>query len=334
MFVPTCSPRFPLEQRAQGELFLFNAMPRIPYNKPAILYTEQLQQLKDRGLYIDDDAKAIFLLENISYYRLSGYWYPLLEEPKSAHSFKEGSTFAMAFSMYCFDRELRKLITAELEKIEVAIRAKMIYILSHQYGPFWYSDPALFRNHIRFTSSLSKLKEEFNRSDEQFLMSFKRNYSDPLPPSWMILEVSSFGGLSHLYQNLKPGRSKRDISSYFGLDTTTFESWLHSIGYVRNICAHHSRLWNRVMRITPSIPLNPINSFLEEVNVTNTITHITGPINNRAYYIISMMIYLLETINPHHTFKQKFLFLLDKYPNIDPIAMGFTPTWQSEPLWQ
>ncbi|MDE6380839.1 MAG: Abi family protein, partial [Muribaculaceae bacterium] len=23
------------------------------------------------------------------------------------------------------------------------------------------------------------------------------------------------------------------------------ESWLHAIVYVRNICAHHSRLWNR-----------------------------------------------------------------------------------------
>ncbi len=54
--------------------------------------------------------------------------------------------------MYCFDRGLRKLVTAELEKIEVAIRAKMIYILSHQYGPFWYSAPNLFESlqlHLR-----------------------------------------------------------------------------------------------------------------------------------------------------------------------------------------
>lgn len=324
----------PVDQRAQGGLFLFKRMPKIPYLKPAILYSDQLQQLKNRGLIVEDDAKALSLLENISYYRLSGYWYPLLEDPKSAHLFKDGSSFAMAFNMYCFDRELRKLVTAELEKIEVAIRAKMIYILSHEYGAFWYSEPTLFVNSVRFTKGLQKLTEEYNRSDEQYLMSFGKNYSNALPPSWMILEICSFGGLSHLYQNLKPSRSKREISNYFGLDTRTFESWLHSIVYIRNICAHHSRLWNRVMRITPAMPTNPINEWLKEVTVKNTLTGKVGAINNRTYYVLSMIIYLLDKINPTHTFKSKFSALLGKYPNIDPLALGFTPTWESEELWR
>lgn len=324
----------PVEQRAQGELFLFKAMPRVPYAKPAITYPDQLQQLKDRGLGIANDPKSLFLLENISYYRLSGYWYPLLNDPKHTHNFKPGSTFDMAFNMYCFDRELRKLVIAELEKIEVAIRAKMIYMLSHQYGAFWYSDPALFANQNRHRVSLTKLQEEFDRSDEQFLVSFKTNYNDPLPPSWMLLEVSSFGGLSHLYKNLRPIRSKRDIANYFGLDTTTFESWLHSIGYVRNVCAHHARLWNRVMRITPTIPTTPLNTWLTKTSIVNSITGLSSPINNRTYYLLSMMIYLLQVINPNHRFKDKFFDLFIKYPNIDPAAMGFTPTWMDEPLWQ
>lgn len=309
-------------------------MPIIPYAKPAITYADQLQQLKNRGLGIENDSKALFLLQNISYYRLSGYWYPLIDNPKNSHVFKPGSTFGMAFNMYCFDRELRKLVIAELEKIEVAIRAKMIYILSHQYGPFWYSDPNLFVNANRHGTSIKKLTEEYNRSDEQFLLSFRSNYSDPLPPSWMLLEVSSFGGLSHLYKNLKPVRSKRDIANYFGLDSRTFESWLHTIGYIRNVCAHHSRLWNRVMRITPTMPTNPLNTWLTTTVITNTITGISEPVNNRTYYLLSMMIYLLQVINPSHRFKHIFLDLFVKYQNIDPAAMGFPSTWMDEPLWQ
>ena len=81
-------------------------MQPIPYTKPALTLTDQLQQLKTRGLSFNDDDKAIFLLENVSYYRLSGYWYPFLANPKSAHIFKPNSNFNQAFSIYCFDRDL------------------------------------------------------------------------------------------------------------------------------------------------------------------------------------------------------------------------------------
>src|SRR5690554_5500486 len=103
-------------------------MAKVPYTKPALDYTAQLRQLESRGLIISNHEKAIHILERISYYRLSGYWYPMLLEPKSNHTFKEGSTFENAFKLYCFDRELRKLISGELEKIEIAVKAKVIYI--------------------------------------------------------------------------------------------------------------------------------------------------------------------------------------------------------------
>jgi len=323
----------PVEQRAQGKLF-FYTMPRVPYAKPPITYSSQLKQLQDRGLAIINIPKVISLLENISYYRLSGYWYPLLKQPKSEHKFKPDSTFDKAFNMYCFDRELRKLVTAELEKIEVAIRAKMIYILSHEHGSFWYSNANLFSNVANHSTSVNKLKQEFTRSDEQFLVSFKKNYNEPLPPSWMLLEVSSLGNLSHFYKNLKPSKSKREIANYFGLDDNTFESWLHSIVYVRNVCAHHSRLWNRIMRITPTIPTSPSKTWLTTTIIKNNLTGKVSTINNRTYYFLSMMIYLLEVINPNHRFKDKLIDLLIKFPTIDPLAMGFPSTWMDEPLWQ
>lgn len=308
-------------------------MPGVPYSKPAISYQEQLQQLKDRGLIIENDPKCLSLLENISYYRLSGYWYPMLELPKSHHIFKPNSFFNSAFNLYCFDRELRKLISSELEKIEIAIRAKMIYILSHSNGAFWFNDPSLFSDKVKWNNTINKLTQEYNRSHEEFIVAFKRNYNDPMPPSWIILEISSFGTLSSLFQNLKRGYSKRSIARYFGLDESTFESWIHGIAYIRNICAHHSRLWNKSLRISPAMPNNPSNQWLSVLSVTNSNTGAVTFINNRTYYILSMIIYFSQIINPTNKLKSKFFALLKKYPNVDPTAMGFTPNWKNEVIW-
>lgn len=297
-------------------------MSKIPYAKKSLTYTEQLSQLKSRGLIIEDENKAAHLLEVVSYYRLSGYWYPLLAN-KQAHQFKDNASFNTGFKLYCFDRELRKLALAELEKIEVAIRSKLIYILSHRFGPFWFQDPQLFGDPVRHANALSKIGEEFNRSDEDFIAMFKNKYSDPLPPSWMTLEITSFGALSMLYKNLKPGKEKREIAHYFGLADSVFETWLHSIVYLRNVCAHHSRLWNRAMSIRPQIPRAPRKTWL-------TNNHIS---NNRSYFMLCMIKYLLQTVAPSNSFVTKFKALLAKYPNVDVQAMGFPKGWEQELFW-
>lgn len=307
-------------------------MSKVPYSKPALNYAEQLQQLKERGLFIDNEAKALHILEHVSYYRLSAYWYPMLETPKSDHRFKPGSSFENAFKLYCFDRELRNLIWRELEKIEVAIRSRLIYELSHLHGPFWYTNPTLFKSQVHHESIIKKTRLEYERSDERFIMDFHRKYKDPLPPSWMMLELTSFGGLSLLYKNLNDTHARRSIAHFFGLDDASFQSWLHSIVYVRNVCAHHSRLWSRTMRISPSIPEKPRNTFLNASTGYNGIDGVKIE-NNRVFYLLSMIIYWLDIINPHSAFKNRFMSLLINYPMVDVKAMGFPSEWVSEPLW-
>jgi len=308
-------------------------MNKVPYTKTALSYADQLQQLLNRGLTIEDEPKALHLLEVISYYRMSGYWYPLLAD-KQNHRFKLAATFETAFNIYKFDRELRLLVLRELEKIEVAVRAKMIYVLSHSIGPFWYLDSANFSNPVKHADTLSKIGNEYSRSDEEFVKAFKNKYSDPMPPSWMMLEVSSFGTLSSLYSYLQPTRDKRDIAQHFGLADKVLSSWLHSIVYLRNICAHHARLWNREMQIQPIIPRNPHRPFINQTSYVSPETGMTLPLNNKTYFILSMVIYLMNTINPKHTIQSKFKALLAKYPNIDTRAMGFPETWQTETLWK
>lgn len=298
-------------------------MSKIDYIKPPLTYQQQIDQLVKRGLQIDKNEKALHLLENISYYRLSGYWYPLLAD-KQAHIFKPNATLETAFSLYCFDRELRQLVLAEIEKIEVAVRAKISYVLSHKHGPFWFQNQAIFKDPLKHAETLTKISSEFNRSDEEFIHAFKQRYNNPLPPSWMMMEITSFGAMSQLYKNLKPGREKREIAHFFGLSDSVFVTWLHSIVYLRNVCAHHTRLWNRAMSIRPQMPDAPQKTWLQDTRIHN----------NRTYFILSMVAYLLQTINPHNRFIQKFKYLLNKYSNVDTKALGFPAKWENEPLWK
>jgi abortive infection bacteriophage resistance protein len=198
-------------------------MSKIPYTKPFLSYVAQLSLLKSRGMVFADEARALHLLEKIGYYRLSGYWYPLLAD-KEKHIFKSNANFETAFSLYKFDRELRKLVSTEIEKIEVAIRVKMAYELSIAYHLFWIEDESLFASSHNHLATLDKVNEEYARSNEEFIVAFKTKYSDPLPPACIVLEITSFGTLSRLYRNLKPCKAKRDVAKSFALPDIVFDS--------------------------------------------------------------------------------------------------------------
>jgi len=298
-------------------------MSKTVYSKPFLTYPAQLALLKSRGMSFNDEKKALHLLERIGYYRLSGYWYPLLAD-KQNHVFKPDANFETVFNLYKFDRELRKIIGAEIEKIEVAVRSKIAYELSISHNPFWIEDVNLFSSPVNFQETLNKIGEEYLRSNEDFILSFKSKYSNPLPPSFIILEITSFGTLSRLYRNLKSSRAKRDIANSFALPDVVFDSWLHTLACVRNMCAHHVRVWNSLIKIQPLSPRKPQNPWLTD----------TSTPNNRIYYTLSVIIYLLNIINPKHTFKEKMEGLFQKYPGVDRAAMGFPTNWKSESLWK
>ena len=57
----------------------------IPFNKHFSSSAELVILLRSRGLYIEEEQKAEDYLDNIGYYRLSAYMYPLLKTPKTAH---------------------------------------------------------------------------------------------------------------------------------------------------------------------------------------------------------------------------------------------------------
>ncbi|MDE6402700.1 MAG: Abi family protein [Muribaculaceae bacterium] len=291
------------------------------YNQPNISVLEQLGLLKSEGLLFADENRARHIFENISLFRLKSYLKPF--RMAGSHKFKPGASFEGAYNLYKFDAELRKMVCSELEKIEISIRTQFSLAMGESAGIYWFENSDNFKDISRHAQILSKLKAEIDRSDDEAILNFRKNYSNTCPPSWMTFEVSSFGTLSMMYRWLKSGHSRRGVAQFYGLSDTVMESWMHSIVYVRNICAHHSRLWNRRLSINALIPRNPRLQFIDIPNDTK-----------RVYYIMSIILYLLQSVNPHNNFASRFKSLIAKYPDVDVSAMGFPANWESEALWR
>ena len=112
---------------------------------------------------IADDQLAAHYLSHVSYYRLAGYWWPM-QADKEQHLFKPNSKFEDVIHLYNFDRELRILIFDAIEKIEISLRTKLIYHLSHEFDPWWFQNVAIFQDSGALIETLANLKEEIDRS--------------------------------------------------------------------------------------------------------------------------------------------------------------------------
>ncbi|UWX57733.1 Abi family protein [Chlorobaculum sp. MV4-Y] len=299
------------------------------YNKQSISLPQQIQQLKSRGLCITDESAAEHHLRNISYYRLAGYWWPM-QSDKVNHVFKPNSRFEDVIALYSFDSDLRLLVFKAIERIEIGLRTRMINHLSQEIDPWWFENQAIFTDQKAFTTNLSSLDRELRKSREVFIQEhFKKYHADHRrPPAWKSLEVASFGLLSKRYGNLKPGiKSKDTIASELGTVNHTFlKSWLQSISQIRNICAHHSRLWNKNLPGRPKLMANP--PLLWVLNSPHVLKH------HQLYVHLCCMKYLLDAISPGHRFPRRLKHLFQPYRTVDQNALGFPAQWQADPFWQ
>ena len=299
------------------------------FDKVATTFQDQIRLLKKRGLIIADEATANIFLQNISYYRLSGYWWPM-QADKVQHTFKPNSTFENVIAIYNFDRELRLLLYDVIERIEIGFRTKLIYHLSHELSSWWFEEAAYFKNAIEHTKTLQAIDRELNQTKEVFIKEHYKKYKTDTrrPPAWKTLEIASFGNISKLYGNLlNIIKSKDLIAAELGTVNHTFlPSWLQSITQIRNICAHHGRLWNKNLPGRPKLMPKPPNAWIVDVPVAAE--------HYMLYVHLCCMKYLMNVINPGNHFTQRLQGLLSKYPNIDPKALGLKLNWQHEPLWQ
>ena len=306
-------------------------------SKPAYTIENQITLLKQRGMLFRDEATATNLLKNINYYRLKGYWWDM-QCDYTLHTLKPDTYFEDIIDRYSFDRRLRLILFDAIERIEIALRTKMIYHLSISHDSLWYLNASLFENtsivvngitKTLYQNTLEELERELNRSQEIFIKDHRRRYPNQDVDAWKALEVASMGTLSKLYKNLQNQLpEKATIAKEMGLNSTaTLSGWLEAITYVRNIIAHHSRLWSRNMAKTPTSQLNnPTGKWF-----ANPLTSVQS---KKAFLIISCMIYLCNEVAPGHQIKTKMLELFNAYPTVPIYKLGFLNNWQEEPLWK
>lgn len=298
----------------------------VAFTKQALAYADQIALLEQRGMVIADHVTAEAVLSRVSYYRLSAYWHPF-KMPASAGATSStlvpGTTFETVVALYDFDRQLRLLVLDALERIEVAIRTAVTYHLGMTYGAFGHVDRNTFHAGFDHGTWLTHLHQETTRSSDAFVSHYKQKYLGfPTMPIWMMTEVISLGSLSRMYKGMLP-RDKNAVAAPLNIHPKRLQDWLHVLTYVRNICAHHSRLWNRSLAIRPTA--------MSEPEWNNPIL----PRLDRVFCILLMLRYMMRQTGNGAAWRDECNALLQPIAATTQWrqAMGMGPDWTIHPIW-
>ena len=299
------------------------------YAKPALTHEQQIAHLRSNGMIIADEAQAEYWLRHVSYYRLSAYWL-YFEHPKGSGGprFRAGTTFEAITALYDFDRILRRLTMRGTEHVEVALRGSWAYQMGHLGNGHSYTDANLYADRKEFRKNLTKLTAETSRSRETYIKHYLASYdSPPIPPVWMVAEMMSFGQLSRWYSNLSDRALRNRIAQPLGLPETVLVSLIRHVTDIRNICAHHGRLWNRQFLQPPKLAMKP-NSLAQSLDQNAT----QSPAN--LYNGLTMIGHIVRTVCPDSSWASDIRQHIATHPTGDLASMGFPADWASSPIWR
>lgn len=290
-------------------------------------YPQLVSLLKSRGLIINDEAKVIEFLKKIHYYRLSVYFIPF-QYPKNSNNadiFLQDTKFENIESLYNFDCELRRFVFECLENLELLLRSQIAHIHTKTYGPFGYieNEKSLKRDLKKqdcsvFSEFIATINKEKTRGNEDFIKHLKHKYDIDDLPLWALVEITTFGNLMRFFRIMQKNEQLQ-ILEFFNikdLNLNVFANWLNTLSYVRNICAHHSRLWNKIF----------VKKFKYDINF-NFLNY--KVLRDRIFFALSVLAVILKDKN----IKIMLINLLKKYPHIDLEAMGFPANWLELSPW-
>lgn len=319
----------------------------MPYSKPYLTILQQISRLQARGMEIESSDFAELCLQKVGYYRLSAYYYPYRAhhqtiKSKRLDNFQTNTTFNQISALYDFDRRLRLLVMDAIEKIEIACRAIITTELGkrgmHAHLNSADLDGLFTRSRItksgrpqmaRHAIWLQKMSEKFDNSKEEFVNHFKTSYPNESPPLWIASELWDFGMMSHLLSGLKY-TDRQAVSQYFSVsDPLHFCSWIRSINFIRNVCAHHSRFWNKGIVDQPKIPSAGLYPELDHLAALNLSHH-------KIYTTLAIINFLVKRTWPNSQWGERVKELISQFPedNIVNISQaGFPPAWETLPLW-
>lgn len=324
------------------------------YEKPWLPIDGQIDRLVAHGIEVDDRVRAAEVLQAVGYYRLTGYLYPFRRsEPRTdddgrtrvrvLSGYQPGTTLRHAEEIINFDRRLRMLVMDGVERIEVAVRMRIGYVLG-QRSAFAYEDPACFTEAFTAQSTDARAPEASKHvqwlqrvnvrkagSDEQFVEHFRQKYGDRMPV-WALTEILELGHLSVLYRGMQQ-QDAEEIALAFGVPTKRLmASWLASLNYVRNVAAHHARLFNRKLQNAPSRPKAGQIPALDHLRGEETAKGVFG-----TYNALAVIAHVLPSIDADTDWARQLAALLQEFPASHALtiaSMGVPQGWESLDLWR
>lgn len=291
--------------------------------KPWQPYDEQLNVLIARGLQVSDRPKALDYLARLGYYRLSGYWYPLralsdapstgIKDLVRSSKFVENSRFEEVVNLYIFDKKLRLLAIDALERIEMALRVDVAYLLG-RYDPLAHKKVKYLHGHFakqvktkgpakgqtEHALWLKKYDAQLRRVRKKpFIAHNMKKYGEL--PIWVAIEVWDFGLLSKMYAGMREHDQNAIARRYGASSGRELASWLRSFNFIRNVSAHHGRLWNINVLERAPIPVSEPSWQAFE--------------NERPFLYFCLMHKMLQAICPNSSWGSRFATLLrEEFP--------------------
>jgi abortive infection bacteriophage resistance protein len=313
------------------------------YEKPYLYIDQQIELLQQRGLIISDLKQAKHYLSNIGYYRLSGYFHVFKEieaNPDFTYrvldNFKPEVDFKDVLNIYIFDKKLKLLLMDAIERIEIALRVNISLTIGKYYKyPF---EKDLFKEKFfklkksrdisKYTECKNKYEKYFKKSSEEFVDHFKRKYQDEEMPVWIAVELWDYGILSNYLSGLKDIYLKEICKKYKTNNFPAFLSWVHMINVIRNVSAHHGRVWNRSLPVTlkSSEELDKISNLSPDEFAAKKI-----------FAAICAIKYLLAEISPNSSWIGRVKSLIKQFPEskyINISNMGFPDSWENLDLFK
>jgi abortive infection bacteriophage resistance protein len=296
------------------------------FDKKPLTPDEHIALLKRRGLVIADEKLARHYLKFIGYYRLSGYMLAFQrgDRTKDHHAFAPGTTFEAVLGTYTFDRKLRLLVMDAIERIEIGVKSVIMNEMCVPYGSHWYMNKDHFRTGFNFDAFMQTVQKDtdYGRGPDKVRnISLKHYYQEydtpPMPPLWMVFEALTFGTVSLMFGWLPHADQKR-IAGQIGIPVPVLKSWLHTTSTLRNLCAHHARIWSRVFTFKPLV----MDAYREDFTP-----------NTLFYSQAAMLHVLMRRISPHTRWAERLKSLCAEYPGIDRGKMGFPDVWENRKVW-
>jgi abortive infection bacteriophage resistance protein len=299
------------------------SLPRTPPDKPATTLDEQIERLRRRGMQVDDVARARHYLGHLNYYRLRGYWmcFESQGDGQEEH-FRPGTCFDDVVRLYDFDRRLRLDINDAVERVEVSLRTRWAYVLAHHGGCVAHRDSGLFNEH--HDKLLDRMDALYGERNEVFLKRYLDRGEEP--PIWAFCEVLTLGQLSKWLSSILDRKLRVAIAEPYGMRECAWCSFVRQLAYVRNLCAHHGRVWNRQLVVgTLQLPKKPETLATQLQHDPETKASI--------YNILALLAWTMRIISPGSAWRTNVRTLMEQYPDLWE-DVGFPADWNKFELWQ